>query len=255
MDRAAGVLRSADVWHQPSAAVAEFVAVTRRWTFVPGVGLVGRVWARADPVWLSDVLADDNFPRGPFAAEGGLHSGFAFPIRLAGDVLGVIEFFSREVRPPDRELLSAMVSIGGQIGLFIERQRIEAERVRLLAREQAARQEAETANRAKDEFLAMLSHELRTPVYTVLGWAQMLRARAFDEAATTRALEAIERNARAQTQLIDDLLDVSRIVSGKLRLEPCPVDLAAVAKSAVEAMQPSRPTRSPCCARRAARCP
>ena len=128
-----------------------------------------------------------------------------------------------------------------------------AERNKLLAAEQAARvgaesayqaeQEArnaaETANRLKDEFLATVSHELRTPLNSILGWATMLRRGDFDEATSARALETIERNARSQAQLIEDLLDVSRIVSGKLRLDVRPIELASVIEAAVEAVHPA----------------
>jgi signal transduction histidine kinase len=106
-----------------------------------------------------------------------------------------------------------------------------------LAREQVARHEAETANRAKDEFLAMLSHELRTPLGAILGWARMLRGGTLDETAAAHALEVIERNTHVQTRLIEDLLDVSRIVSDKLSLEVRPVDLVRVAEAAIDAVR------------------
>ncbi|MDF0556202.1 PAS domain S-box protein [Kamptonema sp. UHCC 0994] len=99
-----------------------------------------------------------------------------------------------------------------------DRKRAESERAQLLDRERAARAEAESANRMKDEFLATLSHELRTPLNAILGWAQLLRSRNFNETTTARALETIERQARLQKQLIEDLLDVSRIIQGKLCL-------------------------------------
>lgn len=102
-----------------------------------------------------------------------------------------------------------------------------------------AREEAEAANRVKDQFLATLSHELRTPLNAILGWAQLLRSRRQDEAGLNRGLEAIERNARAQTQLIEDLLDVSRIASGRLRLELRPVEPAEAIEAALSAVLPS----------------
>ncbi|HET8646317.1 MAG TPA: HAMP domain-containing sensor histidine kinase, partial [Vicinamibacteria bacterium] len=109
----------------------------------------------------------------------------------------------------------------------------------LLAREKAARAEAEHVNRLKDEFLATLSHELRTPLNAIVGWAQLLRHGASDEATLRRAIDVIARNARVQEQLISDILDVSRIVAGKLRLEPLPVDLAEVITQAVETVRPA----------------
>src|SRR5262245_23107099 len=121
----------------------------------------------------------------------------------------------------------------------VESARLAAERARLLANERAARQDAEMANRLKDEFLATLSHELRTPLTAVLGWARMLRSGQADERSLARGLASIERNAAAQARLVEDLLDVSRIVSGKIRLDVRPVDLPAVVESAVEAVRPA----------------
>jgi PAS domain S-box-containing protein len=119
------------------------------------------------------------------------------------------------------------------------RKRLEAEREDLLVKERAARTLAESANQAKDNFLAMVSHELRAPLSPILAWTRMLRDRLLDEQKTARALETIERSARAQSQLIDDLLDISRIVAGKLRLEIRPVDLAAVIEAAMEVARPA----------------
>jgi signal transduction histidine kinase len=109
-----------------------------------------------------------------------------------------------------------------------------AERQRAEEAVQAARAEAETANRMKDQFLATLSHELRTPLNAIFGWAQLLRTGRLDPATIERGVETIERNARAQKQLIDDLLDVSRIISGKLRLDVQPVEPAEVVEAALE---------------------
>jgi signal transduction histidine kinase/ActR/RegA family two-component response regulator len=120
-----------------------------------------------------------------------------------------------------------------------ESARLAAERARLLDNERAAREDAEMANRLKDEFLATLSHELRTPLTAVLGWARMLRSGHGDEKSLERGLASIERNATAQARFVDDLLDVSRIVSGKMRLDIRVVDLPAVVESAVEAVRPA----------------
>jgi signal transduction histidine kinase/ActR/RegA family two-component response regulator len=111
--------------------------------------------------------------------------------------------------------------------------------VELLQREQVARAEAEVANRAKDQFLATISHELRTPLNAILGWAGMLRNGRLDKATTAQALEIIERNAIAQTQLINDILDISRIVPGKLRLEVRPVELSSIVRAAIDVIRPA----------------
>src|SRR5438105_1219657 len=118
--------------------------------------------------------------------------------------------------------------------------RVEEAHAALLLREQEARAQLEEANRSKDEFLATVSHELRTPLNAILGWTQMLRTGALEgDDKMRRALETIERNARAQTQLVEDILDVSRIIAGKLRVQVRHIDLRGVILSAVEAVRPA----------------
>src|SRR6266446_6988383 len=119
------------------------------------------------------------------------------------------------------------------------RKRAEEERERLLAREHEARAEAEIANRIKDEFLATLSHELRTPLTAILGWLSIMRSQPLDTKTTEHAIDTIERNARIQAQLIEDLVDVSRIVGGKLNLEMQPVNLLPVIEAAIEVVRPA----------------
>lgn len=143
-------------------------------------------------------------------------------------------------RPIDDSAAPIRNNYGELIGAILvfrdisERKRAEAEREALLRREQRLREQAEEANRLKDIFLSTVSHELRTPLTPILGWARMLRVKNFDEEARRHAVEIIERNAESQKQLIDDLLDVSRIVTGKLFLERRPVDLHQVIESAIE---------------------
>jgi signal transduction histidine kinase/FixJ family two-component response regulator len=120
-----------------------------------------------------------------------------------------------------------------------ELQHSEEERGQLLLRAERARSEAEAANRIKDEFLATLSHELRTPLTSLLGWSSVLREAKRDEKVLNQGLEAIDRNAKVQAQLIDDLLDVSRIVSGKLNLEVRPLDISSVTRAAINVVRPA----------------
>ncbi|GET42237.1 multi-sensor hybrid histidine kinase [Microseira wollei NIES-4236] len=120
-----------------------------------------------------------------------------------------------------------------------DRKQLEQEREQLLAREKAAREEAEHANHTKDEFLAIVSHELRSPLNSILGWAKLLRTRTFDPAVVNRALETIERNAQTQCQLIEDLLDISRMIRGNLRLNVAPVNLNYVVETAINAVRPT----------------
>jgi PAS domain S-box-containing protein len=140
-------------------------------------------------------------------------------------------FFDRSSSPP-RPSHAILVALD-----ITERKRAEIERARLLQREQAAREAAENANRVKDEFLAILSHELRSPLNPILGWANLLQTKKLDADKTARALATIERNAKLQTQLIDDLLDVARILRGKLKLEKVLVDPIFVIEFALETVQ------------------
>lgn len=125
-------------------------------------------------------------------------------------------------------------------------ERVERENrlVELLVNEKAARTEAEAANRAKDEFLATISHEIRTPLNAILGWLQILRAGRVDNDYSTHVLDSIERNAKAQAKLIEDILDASRIVSGKLRLDVGSVDLASIIEAAVDTVRPAANAKS-----------
>src|SRR5690606_12063419 len=114
-----------------------------------------------------------------------------------------------------------------------------AEREELLTSERKARADAERADRVKDEFVAMVSHELRTPLSAILGWIEVLRRKSDDAALVRHGLEIIDRNARTQSQLVSDLLDVSRILSGKLLLVPEAVELHRLVRECVEAMKPA----------------
>jgi signal transduction histidine kinase/CheY-like chemotaxis protein len=117
------------------------------------------------------------------------------------------------------------------------------ERARLYETEQRLRAEAETANRLKDEFLATVSHELRTPLTAIVGWSSMLRTSDFDPPTTARAIETIERNALAQTQIIEDLLDVSRIITSKVRLDARPIELVVIVEAALDSVRPAATTK------------
>lgn len=125
-----------------------------------------------------------------------------------------------------------------------ERKQLEAITSELLQREQTARTVAETANKAKDEFVAMVSHDLRSPLNSILGWAKLLRTRNLDETATTRALETIERNAKSQAKLLEDLLDTSRILQGTIQLDMTPINIVKAVEAAVENAHPVADVKS-----------
>lgn len=157
--------------------------------------------------------------------ELGLRSAVVVPIQGRHAIMGVIGFASGK---PDRytsvELIFAQ-DMARRISLALENARLY--------------REAQEANRAKDEFLATLSHELRTPLNAILGWIQILRTKHVDEVTTARAFEAIERNAKAQAELIEDMLDVSRIITGRLRLEMQPVLLSSAVEAALDSVRPT----------------
>jgi PAS domain S-box-containing protein len=493
LDSGATSLRCFSFWSDHPSLVTKFESVSRERTFLKGIGLPGRVWQILKPCWIPDLAKDNNFPRAPIALEEDLCAAFAFPIVGGEKFVGVMEFFSSEIRQPDNDLLAMFGSIGSQIGQFMERRRaedalrtreaelevitdttplmlvrcskdlryvyvnrayatllgldpqeiighslveiigvdayeairpyveqvlqgqpveyeqevsfktigrrqlraayrpdwasdgsvvgwvasisdvsdrklteealrqfaaivestddaiismdltglitgwnnaasglygysaeevigrpvsllipsehaqeehqiltrirsggrlvhyetvrmgkdgrridvsltispiedaagavigaskiarditerrrVEAEREELLKREHDARAEAEVANRVKDEFLANLSHELRTPLNAIVGWAGMLRNNKLSPDETRRAIEIIDRNAKAQTQLIESVLDVSRIVSGKLQFDLRPVDVAKVIENAVDSMRPAADAKNIC---------
>jgi PAS domain S-box-containing protein len=180
-----------------------------------------------------DITNDSRYGKNPpyYGMPKGhlpVRSYLAVPvISRSGEVLGGMFFGHSDVGVFTEEHERLAAGIAGWTALAIDN-------ARLYSAAERAREAAETANRAKDEFLATMSHELRTPLNAVLGWIQILRSGAGSEISRERALATIDRNARAQAQIIDDLLDVSRIVTGKFTLKVGPVDLVAVIEGALE---------------------
>ena len=160
-------------------------------------------------------------------------SAVAVPMETRQRVIGAITLVRTT---PGYPYDAADIAMAEELG---RRAALAVDNATLYTEADQARAQAETANRAKDEFLAVLSHELRTPMNAVYGWARMLQMGQIDAATTPRALDAIVRNAHVQLQLIDDLLDVSRIISGKMRLDIRPVDIQRVLESAVDAVRPA----------------
>jgi PAS domain S-box-containing protein len=193
-------------------------------TFTVGYGIAGHVVKTARPYVANDaardpVVAVDLEPRPGFS------TCVTVPIfSRDGRVLGCFQVHDkRDGRPFDDEDVVLLEGLAASAAIALENARLLGER--------------EEADRAKDQFLATLSHELRTPLTAILGWTRMLRSGRLDAAAQTTALQTIERNTRLQTQLIEDLLDVSRIISGKLQLERQPVELSAVVEAAAQSLQ------------------
>jgi PAS domain S-box-containing protein len=226
-DEPAGALRCRATWHPSSEKLDKFAEYSRSIQLGAGKGLPGRVWESKKPTWVYDVTADPNFPRAAVAAEVNLHGGFAFPLCTEGAVNGIIELFSHNVVQPDEDLLQMAEALGMQIGLFIERRRIEQE----LQRE---KESAEAANAAKDRFLAMLSHELRTPLTPVLIWAGGTAKQPDLSPEMQQGLKMVCRNVELEARLIDDMLDLTRITRGKLKLELGKADVHELLQHAME---------------------
>ncbi|MDT7777812.1 MAG: hypothetical protein QOC99_324 [Acidobacteriota bacterium] len=160
------------------------------------------------------------------------------PLQTIDGKLREVEFVSNVYEEDDHQVIQC------NIRDITERKRAQEECTQLLESAMAAHAEADAANGIKDEFLALLSHELRTPLTSILGWSKLLTEGNLDDVASNRALETIVRNARAQNKLIDDLLDISRIITGKLRLDVRAVELAPLIEAVVEGVRPAANARS-----------
>jgi hypothetical protein len=184
------------------------------------------------PIFLENVeVLLSKFPHLADALRIMGHCAFtAIPLMVEGKVIGAMGLSFATAQVFNEEERGFILTLGQQCAQAIAR-------AQLYEAEQTAREQAETTNRIKDEFLAVLSHELRTPLNPILGWAKLLRTRQYDRPTTVKALEIIERNAKLQAQLIEDLLDVSRILRGKLSLNIYAVDLSATIAAALETVR------------------
>ncbi|MFN2644642.1 MAG: PAS domain S-box protein [Burkholderiales bacterium] len=192
-----------------------------------------------------DITKDPRY--GTMAPHQGMPKGhlsvrsyLAVPVMSRdGSVIGGLFFGHSEPGVFTERAERLVLGVAGQAGTAIDNARLFEERTLLLEREREARAQAERMSEVKDEFLATLSHELRTPLSAILGWSQVIASRPMAAEELKRAVQVIERNARAQTRLIEDLLDMSRITSGQVRLDVQAIDPAALVDGAVETVRPA----------------
>ena len=219
VDRHAGVLRCADVWKAQACVAEEFVLATREQSFKPGMGLPGRIWETGQPAWISDVGSAENFPRSETAVTAGLHGAFAFPIRVGGEVEGVIEFFSRYVQHPDEELLSMMVDVGLKIGQFGERTRAE-EALRRTEDQLRQAQKMEAVGR----LAGGVAHDFNNLLTVIRGYSELIMQRLTPGDPSLPDMKEVKRAADRAAGLTGQLLAFSR----RQFVAPKIVDLNAI---------------------------
>jgi signal transduction histidine kinase/CheY-like chemotaxis protein len=199
-----------------------------------GAGFAGRVAERKAPIVIDDVNEADLYT--PFLKEHGVKSLLGVPLLVEGRVLGVIHVGRFTLHPFTEDDTRLLQLVAFRVALAIDN-------ARLFEEERAARREAEAASKAKDEFLTTISHELRTPLTPVIGWIHMVRNGILPPKEMDHGLSVIEKNAHALKRLINDLLDMTAILSGKMRMEELPVHLGQVVNEAVEAVRPNAASR------------
>ncbi len=243
VDAEGSALRPIAVCVTPGADLAGFEAATRATRFVAGYGLPGRVWSTGKPIWVVDVPRHTALLRGDAASAAGLQSGVGLPVRSGGRVVAVLELMSLQRRERDAQMLATLEAIGAKVGQFVARRRAEEVLRRSEAAERAARLQAETAIRARDEFVATVSHDLSNPLATIKGHVQLLRRAVKRDAAPPPSqldtrLATLEGAATDMERLIGDLLDAARLQAGRpLDLRRQPADLVVLARRAADAYE------------------
>ena len=217
-------------WHvNDGDRFAAFREVSDRVPVTSGVGLAGAVMASGKPEWIVNLAAEEPLSEQTrAAAEAGLRSGFAFPILVEEKIIGILEFYSLHTVEPDEDFLNILGSIGSQLGQVIKRQRAEQDLL-------AAKASAESANRAKSEFLTTMSHEMRTPMNAILGMSDLLS----ESSLPPEQQEYVRIFQKAGTNLLDlinDILDLAKVESGHVELESIGFDLGALLERVIEMM-------------------
>jgi PAS domain S-box-containing protein len=226
-------------------AVWRFKPASGIWHLMASAGLseeyiksTGTILTSTKPTAISQIIAEDVTKEEKlesrleaYRAEG-IKSMLVVPLHIRGHDVGTIGFYYKQPHRFDETEVYIATALANIAASAIGSAEMYEEQARL-------REDAQEASRAKDEFLAMVSHELRTPLNAIVGWAGMLRTGRVDKQTTERAVETIERNARSQAKLIEDLLDISRIITGKLRLNIQPVELSSIVEAAVDVVRPA----------------
>jgi PAS domain S-box-containing protein len=220
-------LEAIEIWHRPLIDAPEFIHTTKTMKLTFGQGFPGRIWENQKPLWIADIKCDENFLRKKSAEKEYIRGAFGFPILYEKTVLGIVEFFSHEVREPDEEWLEAIATMGGQIGQFMKRI--------------ATEEELRRAIDARDEFLSIASHELKTPLSSLSLQLQLADRSIKPEtneapppAVLSKSFKRSLKQVRSLGNLVDDLLDVSKMQRGKLNLNYEETDLTVLVKSIVE---------------------
>jgi PAS domain S-box-containing protein len=236
-----------ETWNESSAEVEQFLGLSREPRVLPqsSGGLLRRVLASGEPTWISDMAGDTSFRRGPEALRAGLRSAFAFPIRFGNEILGVMEFFSRESHQPDEALVQSTRAIGSQIGQFMARRQAEEALRGMnvgLERRVAERTAAlESAYRELESFSYSVSHDLRAPLGVIASFAGVLSRQEAGRISEDgiRILSLIDVNAQRMGRLIDALLELMRVSRRALARKE--LDMAAIAGKACEELGRSYP--------------
>ena len=222
-------------WHtlwrlEEGPRFAAFREVSERGPIAAGTGLPGRVVATGKPYWIASLAEEEEIwsDRTRAAGQAGLRSAFGFPVLVENQIMGVLEFFSLQTAPPDEEFLTIMESLGSQLGQVILRQRAEEDL-------QRAKEAAESANRAKSEFLTTMSHEMRTPMNAILGMADVLSESPLRED-QREYVRISQRAGESLLHLINDILDLSKVEAGRVELESIHFDLGALLEKSIEMM-------------------
>lgn len=237
-DDPGGRLISSGVWHPQECEDTPFRMQTRGMSVPSGVGLPGRVLDEGRAVWAEDVTVEANFPRAASARESGLRAGFAFPALIGDEVAAVLEFFQSRPAPPDPELLETLDQIGAVLGRVVERHRAARRLIRHNEDLAAQRDAAQQANRAKSAFLAVTSHEVRTPLNAVLGLAEALKREPLTPG--QRELnDGVLASGQMLLRLLNAVLDMSRIEADQAEVRMDDFSLAAKLSTIAGIWKPS----------------